>query len=167
MQLLIDDLLAYSRVGTRAKELKPMDMNRILDQALANLAMSILENKVQIIREDLPTLKADETQITLVFQNLIGNAVKFRGDKAPVIHISAEKDPNGWVFSISDNGIGISPDFHKRIFLIFQRLHTKDQYPGTGIGLAICKKIIDRHNGRIWVESAPGKGATFHFSLPD
>jgi two-component system, chemotaxis family, sensor kinase Cph1 len=114
----------------------------------------------------LPTVVADDTQLTQLFQNLISNAIKFRGDQPPRVHLSAARNENEWVFAVRDNGIGVDPEYADRIFVIFQRLHTSADYPGTGIGLALCKKIVERHGGRIWVDSHPGQGATFYFTLP-
>jgi PAS domain S-box-containing protein len=166
MEQLINDLLTYSRVGTTGRDPSPVDMDRMLDQALANLSLSIQESNTQIVRQPLPTIKADGPQMVQLFQNLIGNAIKFRGERAPVIRVDARKEDSFWIFSVSDNGIGIDPEFHNRVFLIFQRLHTADKFPGTGIGLALCRKITDRHNGEIWIESTPGQGSKFCFSLP-
>lgn len=167
MQQLIQDLLAYSRVQTRAHEFDLIDTNRSLDRALANLQTSIGDTHAVITRDPLPEILADETQITQVFQNLIGNALKFRRpETVPKIHISASRDGDAWVFSVSDNGIGIDPGHTDRIFRIFQRLHAKGEYDGTGIGLAICKKIVERHGGAITVRSEPGAGSTFAFSIP-
>jgi PAS domain S-box-containing protein len=166
MQTLINDLLAYSRVGTRGQEPTPTDAAAALEHALANLLASIDETAAQITHGELPTVRADQVQIVQLFQNLIGNALKFRGETPPKIHVDATRQDDRWRFSVSDNGIGIDPQFQQRIFLIFQRLHTREHYPGTGIGLAICKKIVDRHGGRIWVQSQSGRGATFYFTLP-
>jgi PAS domain S-box-containing protein len=173
MQALINDLLAYSRVGTRGKPFEPTDCEAVLDQALANLQMAIQDNDAVVTHDPLPTVMADATQLTQLFQNLIGNAIKFRGEQPPRVHISAHRQSaienrksDEWAFSVRDNGIGIDPEYHERIFLIFQRLHTREEYPGTGIGLAVCKKIVERHGGRIWVESQPGKGSTFYFTIP-
>jgi light-regulated signal transduction histidine kinase (bacteriophytochrome) len=168
MQLLINDLLAYSRVGTRGKEFGPTDCEVVLQQALANLRVAIKENAAVVTHGPLPTLKADDSQLVQLLQNLIGNAIKFRNENAPEIHISADcvDDESNWLFSVRDNGIGIAPQYAERIFVIFQRLHTREEHPGTGIGLAICKKIVERHGGRIWVESEPGKGSKFCFTLP-
>jgi PAS domain S-box-containing protein len=166
MQTLINDLLAYSRVGTRGQERAPTDSAAALDCALANLRSSIDETAARITHGELPTVRADQVQLVQLFQNLVGNALKFRGQSPPKIHVDATRQDDHWRFSVSDNGIGIDPQFQQRIFLIFQRLHTREHYPGTGIGLAICKKIVDRHGGRIWVESQAGRGATFYFTFP-
>lgn len=165
MQRLINDLLSYSRVGTRGKPFQSIDFSVILGQVLVNLGPLIEENGAIITNGDLPVLMADETQISQLFQNLISNAIKFRSAERPVIHITARKEPDEWVFSVCDNGIGISPEYHERIFVIFQRLHAREEYQGTGIGLAICKRIVERHGGRIWVESEPGKGSKFFFTI--
>jgi len=167
MQRLINDLLTYSRVGTRGRPFEAADSGHALGQAIANLQQTIEENEAVVFNEDMPPVHGDEIQLTQLFQNLIENAIKFRGPEKPYIHISAKKIEAGWIFSVRDNGIGIDPQFKERIFQIFQRLHTADKYPGTGIGLAICKRIVERHGGRIWVESEPGKGATFYFTLPE
>jgi PAS domain S-box-containing protein len=166
MQTLIHDLLAYSRVRTREKPLEPVDCALLLKDVLANLAVAIHENHVCITHEALPTVMADPTQLLQVFQNLLGNAIKFHSTQPPVLHIGAAHHHGTWVFSVRDNGIGIAPQYTERIFVLFQRLHTRDRYPGTGIGLALCKKIVERHGGRIWVESELGKGATFFFTIP-
>jgi PAS domain S-box-containing protein len=172
MQALINDLLAYSRVGTRGRPFEPTDCEAILDQALANLQVAIEESGAVVTHDPLPTVMADGTQLVQLFQNLIGNAVKFRGEQPPRIHISAQKTSEVsktsevWAFSVRDNGIGIDPEYHERIFMIFQRLHSREEYEGTGIGLAVCRKIVERHGGRIWVESQPGKGSTFYFTIP-
>ncbi len=166
MQTMIEDLLAYSRVGTRGEPFKSTDCKATFEQALANLQVAIEESGAVITHDHLPIVIADASQITQLFQNLISNAIKFSGGEPPVIHSAAEQRGNEWVFSIRDSGIGIAPEFHERIFLIFQRLHGIQDCPGTGVGLAICKKIVDRHGGRIWVESETGKGATFYFTIP-
>ena len=166
MQRLINDLLAYSRVGTRGKEFEPTDCSAFFDQALANLKVTIEESGAVVDRGPLPTVMADKLQIGQLLQNLIGNAIKYHGDEPPRVHVSAEQKGNEWVFSVRDNGIGIDPQFAERIFVIFQRLHNREKYPGTGIGLAICKKIVERHGGRIWLESQVGSGATFYFTIP-
>ena len=166
MQALINDLLAYSRVSSRGKPFEPIACEAALDEALANLQMAIEESGAVIIHDPLPTVMADATQLMQLFQNLIGNGIKFRNEKVLHIHVSTERNGREWVFSVRDNGIGIDPQYHERIFAIFQRLHTREEYPGTGIGLAICKRIVERHGGRIWVESQPGEGSTFHFAIP-
>jgi PAS domain S-box-containing protein len=163
---LINDLLAYSRVGTRGHPLEPINCETILQEALDNLKVTMEESGAVVTHDSLPTVMADSSQLGQLFQNLIGNAIKFRGDERPRVHVSARRSGNGWTFSVRDNGIGIAPEFTERIFIIFQRLHGRNEYPGTGIGLAVCKKIVERHGGRIWVESEPGKGATFYFTLP-
>ena len=190
MHQLIGDLLTYSRVGTAAKPLVPTNTSDVLKNSLLNLKVALDETAARVTIDPLPAVQGDPVQLTQLFQNLIGNALKFRSEKTPEIHISAKADgascpvpPPGdphsiepfsspsastaaeWQFSVRDNGIGISAKDFDRIFLIFQRLHTREKYPGTGIGLALCKKIVERHGGRIWVESEPGQGATFHFTL--
>jgi len=165
MQGLINDLLAYSHVGKRSKELEPADFAAALGQARTNLKAAIEERCVVLTHDPLPTLMADKSQITQLLQNLIGNAIKFNREKPPRIHVSAEQKSFKWIFSIRDNGIGIDPQYAERIFEIFQRLHTREEYPGTGIGLAICKKVVERHGGHIWVESQLGMGSTFHFTM--
>jgi signal transduction histidine kinase len=167
MERLIIDLLAYSRVGTRGAALAPTDLNAVLRNALHNLQASIKTSKATVSSDSLPVLTADAAQMTQLFQNLIGNAFKFHGESPPEIHISALQQEDRWVLSVRDNGIGIAPQYFDRIFQIFQRLHTRKHYAGTGIGLAICKKIVERHGGAIWVESQPGQGSTFFFCLPD
>jgi PAS domain S-box-containing protein len=166
MQQLIKDLLEYSRVGTRGKELQAVDVASVLDDALANLQAAILDAGADVRYGPSPVALADASQLTQVFQNLIGNAIKFRGADAPRVDVNAVRAGSEWLFSVADNGIGVEPRYAERIFAIFQRLHTREEYSGTGIGLAICKKIIERHGGRIWVESRPGAGATFSFTLP-
>jgi signal transduction histidine kinase len=167
MQILIKDLLAYSQVGTQGIQLKPMDSELAVAQAVANLKSAIEEKKAVVTYDTLPTVIADSSHLSRLFQNLIGNAVKFSGEELPKVHISAERKGNQWLFSVHDNGIGIDPNNQDRIFIIFQRLHTSEEYEGTGIGLAICKRIVERHGGNIWVESAPGKGSTFYFTIPE
>jgi PAS domain S-box-containing protein len=166
MQRLINDLLAYSRVGTRAKAIEPTDCTAVLDQALANLKAAIEKSGAVVTHDPLPTVMADDSQLVQLLQNLIGNAIKFHVEEPPRIHVAAEQKGNEWVFSVRDNGIGIDPQYAERIFVIFQRLHTREEYPGTGIGLAICKKIVERRGGRIWVESQAGIGSTFYFTIP-
>lgn len=167
MQRLINDLLAYSRVGTRGKPLVPTDCNAVFKQARDNLAKAVEETSTVIYQDPLPVVLGDEVQLLQVFQNLIANAIKFRGTEPPQIQVTADRQGPEWVFAIRDNGIGIAPEHQERIFSIFQRLHHRSEYPGTGIGLAICKKVVERHGGRIWVESQPGKGSTFYFSIPE
>lgn len=167
MQTLIDDLLSYSRVGTRGKAFEPSDCNAILAQALANLEVSIAEVQAVVTHDELPIVVADAAQFTQLFQNLVSNALKFRSQQPPNIHISVRRSEGHWLFSVRDNGIGIKPEYFERIFVIFQRLHVRSEYPGTGIGLSICKKIVERHGGRIFVESEPGNGTTFSFTLPE
>jgi signal transduction histidine kinase len=166
MQALIKDLLAYSRVDFRSSPFTIIDLDRLLQAVLANLKVAIDESRATITHDALPKLKADTVQLTQLFQNLIGNAIKFRGQEPPRVHIHAERRDAEWLFSVRDNGIGIDPKYFERIFVIFQRLHTRQEYSGTGIGLAICKRIIERHGGRIWLESTPGQGSTFLFTLP-
>ncbi len=166
MQGLISDLLQYSRVGTHAKPFESVDCEVLLEQALANLRISIEDCHAEVTHDTLPEVMADRTQLIQIFQNLIGNALKFRKDEQPLIHVSAELTNGSWLFLVRDNGIGMDAQYADRIFVIFQRLHGRNEYPGTGIGLAICKKIIERHDGRIWVESEPGVGTTFHFTIP-
>ena len=166
MQNLIDDLLAFSRVTTQANELEPTDLESIYTEVLSNLEVLINENNAIIKHDPLPIIISDKTQISQVFQNLINNAIKFRSKDQPKINISVKEEDNQWLFAVQDNGIGIDPKHSVRIFEVFKRLHKKRDYPGTGIGLAICKKIIERHGGSIWVESELGKGSIFYFTLP-
>lgn len=166
MKNLINDLLSYSRVTTRGKPFELVDTRQIVNSLLKIFDLTIKDTKAQITIGELPTIFADPTQIGQLFQNLIGNAIKFRSSKPPEINITAHKELNEWVFSIADNGIGIESEFFGQLFKIFQRLHNADEYPGTGIGLAICKRIVDRHGGRIWVSSGIGKGSTFYFTIP-
>ena len=166
MKQLIEDLLAYSRVGTKGREFKPVDLGRPLARALANLKTAIEEAGAEVSADPLPTLPADEPQLAQLFQNLIGNALKFRGPAAPRIRVEAADRGEAWELRVADNGIGIEPQYFERIFMVFQRLHNKAEYPGTGIGLAICKKVVERHGGQLRVESAPGAGSAFIFTLP-
>ncbi len=182
MQRLIDDLLAFSRVGTRGQQFQPVDCSQLLGDVLHGLKLAIEESGAVVTYDELPTVLADRGQLYQLLQNLIANALKFRAEAPPRIHVRAtwhgggenatgpggagDDNPN-WLFAISDNGIGIDPQYAERIFVIFQRLHSRAQYSGTGIGLAICKKIVERHGGRIWVQSTLGHGATFYFRLPD
>ena len=167
MWKLINDLLTYSRVGMRGNELEPTDSEAVLVQSVDDLKVTIEENRALVTHDPLPTVMADRPQLGQLFQNLIGNAIKFRGNEPPRVHISASRNGNGWILSVRDNGIGIAAEYSERIFVIFQRLHSRQEYAGTGIGLAICQKIVERHGGRIWVESEVGKGATFYFTLPE
>ena len=166
MQVLITDLLAYSRVGRWGNEFKEVSSEAVLERALSNLKVVVEQRGAVVTRDPLPVMMGDDSQLAQLFQNLIGNAVKFCKDRTPHIHVSSERRGNKWVFSVRDNGIGIAPEYFERIFLIFQRLHGKQEYPGTGIGLAICRKVAERHGGRIWVESEPGSGSTFYFTIP-
>jgi PAS domain S-box-containing protein len=177
MQKLLQGLLEYSRVGTRGKPFEPTACDAILDAAIANLKLAFEETGARLVRDPRPTVMGDTVQLIQLFQNLIGNALKFRHDTTPEVRIGAERRPKAdaaslgmppyeWVFHVRDNGIGIEPQYFERIFVIFQRLHTQDQYPGTGIGLAICRKIVERHGGKIWLESETKKGTCFYFALP-
>jgi len=165
MQRLIDDLLAYSRVGTRGRGFEEVDLETALDRALDNLRLAIREKAATINRGPLPTVWGDGGQLTQVFQNLIDNAIKFQRQERPEVHVSAKLEGEECICSVRDNGIGIAAEYQSRLFVPFQRLHTRQEYPGTGIGLAICKKIVERHGGRIWIESPPGQGTTFHFKI--
>ncbi len=165
MQRMVEDLLAYSRVGTRGKPFEPTNCEAVFDQAVTNLKAIIEENGAVVTHDALPTVIADVSQLIQLFQNLIGNAIKFRREEPPQVHISAQRKGNEWIFSVQDNGIGIAPEFMEHIFKMFQREYSAE-YPGTGVGLAICKKIVERHGGRIWVESEKGKGSTFYFTIP-
>lgn len=166
MQRMIQDLLAYSRVSTHGKSFQPTDCESVFRQVLDVLKLAIEESGAVVTHDPLPAVFADESQMVQLFQNLVGNAIKFRGEASPTIHVSATERGNEWVFSVRDNGIGIDPKYNERIFVVFQRLHRREEYPGTGIGLAICKKVVERHGGRIWVESEVGKGTTFCFTIP-
>jgi PAS domain S-box-containing protein len=166
MQRLIQDLLVYSRVTTRGRAYELVDLHQVLGEAVANLQTAISESGALVSNGDLPSLNADRTQLVQVFQNLIGNAIKFHNEgESPRVHISARREGEEWIISVKDNGIGIDPKHFSRLFVIFQRLHGRQQYPGTGIGLALCQRIVARHGGRIWVESAPGQGSEFLFAL--
>lgn len=166
MQQLINDLLSFSRVSTQGSIPGEKDAHAILGQALANLKAVIDENHAIITNDNLPVVRADESQLVQVFQNLVGNAVKFHDTEPPRVHVSVVREDDEWVFSVHDNGIGIEQAYKDRIFEIFEQLHGKDEYPGTGIGLALCKRIVERHGGRIWTESVPGEGSTFYFTIP-
>jgi PAS domain S-box-containing protein len=166
MQRMVDDLLSYSRVGSRGGEMVPTDSGVAFDTAIKNLGAAIAETEARVEHSALPVVRADASQLQRLFTNLIGNAVKFRGTERPLVRIAAARDGAFWRFTVTDNGIGIDPKDSERIFVIFQRLHLREEYPGTGIGLAICRKIVERHGGRIWVESRSGSGSTFVFTLP-
>jgi PAS domain S-box-containing protein len=167
MQAMIDDLLTYSRVEMSTKPLSPVDMGEVLAVVLKDLRVSIQESGASVTSDSLPTIAADRAQMVLLIGNIVGNAIKYRSEAAPQVHVSARGDAGEWEFSIEDNGIGIDPRYQDRLFTMFQRLHTRDDYPGTGIGLAIAKKIVERHGGRIWFESQLGKGTIFYFTIPD
>ncbi len=166
MQTLIQDLLAFSRVGRNGQNHKNTDCNTVLETALQNLRAAIQESGAVVTHSGLPTLSADSSQMVQLFQNLIGNAIKFRGKATPLITVSGERKGAEWLFTVADNGIGIALEHQDTIFVIFQRPHTRAEYPGNGVGLAICKKIVEHHGGRIWVESEPGHGAAFQFTFP-
>lgn len=166
MQILINDLLTYSRVSTRGKEPSPTDCGAVLQKVLASLAPAVEESGAQITFDPLPTVMVDAGQLEQLFQHLLGNALKFRRDLPPRVHVSSQRQEGEWLFSVRDNGIGLEPKHADRIFVIFQRLHGRSEYKGTGVGLALCKKIVERHGGRIWVEPIPGQGSTFFFTLP-
>jgi signal transduction histidine kinase len=165
MQVLIRDLLAFSRVGGKEAP-ESVDCNAVMKDVLQALAAAIEESAAVIRHGELPVVWADRTQIAQVFQNLIGNAIKFRGKEPPMVSLQAEPAGQQWQFSVSDNGIGIAPEYAENVFVVFQRLHGRGEYPGNGIGLAICKKIVEHNGGKIWVESQPGSGSTFKFTLP-
>jgi light-regulated signal transduction histidine kinase (bacteriophytochrome) len=166
MRVLINDLLTYSRVTSQAAEPAPVDCQLILRETLSALEVSIQESGANLTHDGLPTVQGDRVQLGQLFQNLISNALKYRNGQEPRIHVGCERREREWLLFVRDNGIGIDERFAEKIFVIFQRLHTREQYPGTGIGLAVCKRIVERHGGRIWVESTPGNGATFFFTLP-
>jgi signal transduction histidine kinase len=166
MQQLINDLLAFSRVGRSAREFTEVDLNNCLDAALDNLSEAIDANSAEIVSEPLPTLPGDAALLTQLFQNLIGNSIKFHGSTDPTVQISAKQSDAFWEFGCADNGLGIEPQYADRIFVIFQRLHTKEEYAGTGIGLALCKRIVEHHGGRIWLDPDTRNGATFRWTLP-
>jgi PAS domain S-box-containing protein len=166
MQDLINDLLTFSRIGTKGTIFKPTDMNVVLEAILNNVRISAIETNAIITNDPLPVIIADESQIVQLLQNVISNAIKFHGLVPPKIHISGETKKNEWIFTVRDNGIGIDSKNFERIFVIFQRLFKKGEFPGTGIGLAVCKKIVQHHRGKIWVESELKKGSTFYFSIP-
>jgi light-regulated signal transduction histidine kinase (bacteriophytochrome) len=167
MKYLIDDLLAFSRLNTQSREIEIINLETVLNDVLSNLTVSLEESNAIITHDTLPTILADESQMWQVFQNLILNAIKFHGSNTPIIDIFANRDEKEWIFAVKDNGIGIGKEYQKQIFEVFKRLHTREKYPGSGIGLSISQKIIRRHGGNIWVESELGKGSTFYFTIPD
>jgi light-regulated signal transduction histidine kinase (bacteriophytochrome) len=167
MQTLINDLLSYARVEANPRPLCPTDMNAVFQDVVGLLSAAISETGGQVTRAELPTVVGDRGQLVQLLQNLIGNGLKFHGGHPPLVHVSAERTVEGWMFSVRDNGIGIPPQHHERIFEIFRRLHSQQEYPGTGIGLAVCKRVVHRHGGRIWLKSDCGEGTTFFFSIPD
>jgi light-regulated signal transduction histidine kinase (bacteriophytochrome) len=166
MKVLIDDLLEYSRVDTQERPDTLVDMNELVSRTLRTLEASIKENEAEIFVSHLPTVSGDEQQLTQVLQNLVSNAIKFHGDRRPAIHIGCSHDQEKWICHVKDNGIGLNMEYSNRIFQMFQRLNSNEKYEGTGVGLAIVKKIVERHGGKVWVESEEGKGATFFFTLP-
>jgi light-regulated signal transduction histidine kinase (bacteriophytochrome) len=166
MQQLINDLLTFSRIGTQGSQHKLVDTQLILNRALFNLKSTLEDTQSLVTHGPLPMVHGDTTQLVQLFQNLIGNAIKFRSKDTPRIHIEVLEKEHEWLFSVLDNGIGIAPEYAQQVFSIFQRLHSRQEYPGTGIGLALCKKIVERHHGTIWVEPAPnGTGSLFQFTL--
>jgi len=166
MQVLIQDLLAFSRVGRNTSASGSVDCNSVMEEVLQTLAATIQESGAVVTHGELPAVWADRTQMAQVLQNLVGNAIKFRGKEPPVVSVQAEKAEQHWLFRVSDNGIGIAPEYAENIFVVFQRLHARTEYPGNGIGLAICKKIVERYGGKIWVEAQTGSGSTFKFTMP-
>jgi len=166
MQTLIQDLLAFSRVGRKDSTSRRVDCDAEMAEVMMSMHLTIQESGAKVTYAALPVVWADRSRMAQLFQNLIGNAIKFRGKDAPEISVRAEKTDSQWLFSVSDNGIGIAPQYAENIFVVFQRLHTREEYPGNGIGLAICKKIVEHHGGKIWVESEAGHGSTFKFTLP-
>ena len=167
MRDLINDLLEYSRLNQDSKQFQKVDFQNVLETVLSDLDKAVQETGAQVTHDALPTVTGDRTQLVILLQNLISNALKFYNETPPNVHISANKNQGQWIFSVRDNGIGIDPQYLERAFVIFQRLHKKEGYPGTGMGLAICKKVAEHHGGKIWVESSIGKGSTFYFSLPE
>ena len=166
MQTLVQDLLAFSRVGRNGRIPQPVNMNGVVQLVMSNLRAAIRETNAQLDIQQLPEVVADATQMVQLFQNLIGNAIKFRSSDAPRVSITAQKGEQAWIFSVADDGIGIAPEHAETVFVIFKRLHTQAEYPGSGIGLAICQRIVEQHGGRIWVEAQPGHGSIFKFTLP-
>lgn len=166
MQALVNDLLTYSRVTTQGKPFVSTDMAEVVDRAVGNLESAIREADAKIARDEMPTVSGDAVQLVRLLQNLLSNAIKFRGPQPPQVHVSAARDGDSWIFSVRDNGIGIEPKYRNQVFEVFKRLHPWDEYAGTGIGLGVCRKVVDRHGGRIWVESEPGCGSIFRFTIP-
>lgn len=166
MSAMIEGLLQYSRVETQGRPFAETDLERVVDGTLANLRLAVEESGASVERGPLPRLRADAEQLGRLFQNLIGNALKFRAEETPRVVIEAVRDGRWWRFSVSDNGIGVDPEQSERLFEMFQRLHTREEYPGMGVGLAVCRRIVERHGGRIWVEPGEGEGAVFRFTLP-
>ena len=166
LDYMINDSLEYSRVANSKREFSNVDVNKVLEQTILNLKSAIDDNGAEITYDPLPTIFGDEQSLILLFQNLISNSIKYRREEVPKINISVIKESNQYLFAIKDNGIGMSSEHIKKIFTIFQRLHTKEEYEGTGIGLAIAQKIVHQHGGEIWVESKLGKGSTFYFMIP-
>jgi light-regulated signal transduction histidine kinase (bacteriophytochrome) len=166
MEKLIEDLLTYSRLGRTELTLETISAESSVKQAMSDLEQFLTENDAEVTYAQLPIIRVNPVQFEQLVRNLIHNAVKFRTEDKPLVHISAQRTDDCWVFSVTDNGIGIDPEQSERIFGIFQRLHNRDKYSGTGIGLAVAKKVVERHGGRIWVESEPGKGSTFYFTVP-
>jgi PAS domain S-box-containing protein len=166
LQLLIKDLLSYASLGREGGDRSSVNLSAACDAAVDLLQSAIQGAGAEVTREKLPVVRGDAAQLSLVFQNLIGNAIKYRGERAPKVDVRADRVADGWQVSVSDNGLGIEPAYHQQVFEVFQRLHSYERIPGTGMGLAICKKIVERHGGRIWVESEPGQGSTFRFTVP-
>jgi len=166
IQRLIDDLLSYTRLGARSLSPQAVELGEVVEEALSNLSLAANECGAEVTWDPMPRVEADRTHMVLLFQNLVGNALKFRGAGKPKVHIGAKAEIDRWVFSVKDNGIGIEPQYFEKIFIVFQRLHAREEYPGTGIGLALCKKVVEQHGGKIWVESELGKGSAFYFTIP-
>jgi light-regulated signal transduction histidine kinase (bacteriophytochrome) len=166
MQEMVDAVLGYARVDSRGRDFAAVDLNEIVDEVKRDLEATVEATDAAITRDELPTVMGDSAQLHQLLHNLIGNGLKFVADRPPRVHVGVDDDGNDWSISVRDNGIGIEPGASERIFVMFQRLHTTDEYPGTGIGLAICKRIVERHGGRIWVDSRPHRGSTFTFTLP-
>src|SRR3569832_1319429 len=167
MQTLIRDLLAYSRVDSHARPFKPVPFRAVLDDAVALLDVAITDTQAEVSCGELPAVLGDRSQLVQLLHNLLGNALKYHGGDSPRVYVSAEPGQDGWQFCVSDNGIGIEPQYYEKIFEIFRRLHNQQEIPGTGIGLAVCRRVVHRHGGRIWVESEPGRGSRFYFTIPD